>query len=208
MSEHVRVEQRRRVLSIILARPERRNAITVAMYAALADAIESAADDAAHPADHAARRGPGLHRRQRPRRFPAGDAAPIGSRTFPCGGCSARWRKNQVPVVAAVHGNAVGIGTTMLFHCDFVLAEEGTPLRHAVRGPGAGAGSGELADLPAPRRPPPGRALSACWASRSDPRRRLGIRAWPAISPRRTASTGARRTGGRAAGQAAPKRCA
>jgi enoyl-CoA hydratase/carnithine racemase len=34
--------------------------------------------------------------------------------------------KNQVPVIAAVHGNAVGIGTTMLFHCDFVIAEEGT----------------------------------------------------------------------------------
>ena len=33
--------------------------------------------------------------------------------------------KNQVPIIAAVHGNAVGIGTTMLFHCDFVLAEEG-----------------------------------------------------------------------------------
>ena len=34
--------------------------------------------------------------------------------------------KNQVPIIAAVHGNAVGIGTTMLFHCDFVLAEEGS----------------------------------------------------------------------------------
>jgi enoyl-CoA hydratase/carnithine racemase len=34
--------------------------------------------------------------------------------------------RNQVPVVAAVHGNAVGIGTTMLLHCDFVIAEEGT----------------------------------------------------------------------------------
>ena len=45
---HVLVEQRPDgVLSIVLARPERRNAITVAMYAALAGAIESAAGNAA-----------------------------------------------------------------------------------------------------------------------------------------------------------------
>src|SRR5215210_3901314 len=45
MSEHVRVDRDAAVLAITLARPERRNAITVAMYAALADAIESAAGD-------------------------------------------------------------------------------------------------------------------------------------------------------------------
>ena len=39
MTEHVRVERNREVLAITLARPDRRNAITVAMYAALADAI-------------------------------------------------------------------------------------------------------------------------------------------------------------------------
>ena len=45
---HVLVEQcSDGVLSIMLARPERRNAITVAMYAALASAIEGAADDSA-----------------------------------------------------------------------------------------------------------------------------------------------------------------
>ena len=45
MSEHVRVERDGAVLSVTLARPERRNAITVAMYAALADAVEEGAAD-------------------------------------------------------------------------------------------------------------------------------------------------------------------
>ncbi|HEX8839412.1 MAG TPA: enoyl-CoA hydratase-related protein, partial [Sphingomicrobium sp.] len=45
MSEHVRVEKADGVLSVTLARPERRNAITIAMYAALAEAVESAAND-------------------------------------------------------------------------------------------------------------------------------------------------------------------
>ena len=45
MSEHVRVERDGAVLAISLARPERRNAITVAMYEALADAVEQASRD-------------------------------------------------------------------------------------------------------------------------------------------------------------------
>ena len=42
MSEHVRVERSGGVLAITLARPDRRNAITVAMYAALADSCYGA----------------------------------------------------------------------------------------------------------------------------------------------------------------------
>ena len=45
MDAHVLVERRDGgPVASLLARPERRNAITVAMYAALADAIESAAE--------------------------------------------------------------------------------------------------------------------------------------------------------------------
>ena len=45
MSEHVRIDSSGGVLAITLARPERRNAITVAMYAELADAISNAQQD-------------------------------------------------------------------------------------------------------------------------------------------------------------------
>jgi enoyl-CoA hydratase/carnithine racemase len=123
MSEHVRVERSGGVLAVTLARPERRNAITVAMYAALADAVETAS------ADPSVRlvtfRGEGQD-------FAAGnDLADFLDAAAPEGGEIAVWRflraltACETPVVAAVHGNCVGIGTTMLLHCDLVVAEEG-----------------------------------------------------------------------------------
>jgi enoyl-CoA hydratase/carnithine racemase len=124
MSEHVRVKKQGPVLSVTLARPERRNAITVAMYAALADAVEQAAAD---PSIRVVTfRGEGVD-------FAAGNdladflAAPVRD-----GEEIAVWRflralaRCETPLVAAVHGNCVGIGTTMLLHCDLVIAEEGT----------------------------------------------------------------------------------
>lgn len=125
MDAHVLVERKDSVLSILLARPERRNAITVAMYSALADAIESAADNRSirlitiegQGEDFTAGNDLGDFLKEMPQPG-SGEDLPV-------------WRllralaKNQVPIIAAVHGNAVGIGTTMLFHCDFVLAEEG-----------------------------------------------------------------------------------
>ena len=124
MSEHVRVERDDDLLAITLARPERRNAITVAMYAALADAFESAASD--EGLRLITLRGEGQD-------FTAGNDLGDFMAELPRDGSDIPvWRllralaRNEVPVVAGVHGNAVGIGTTMLFHCDFVVAEEGT----------------------------------------------------------------------------------
>ena len=124
MSEHVRVERNGDVLAITLARPNRRNAITVAMYAALADAFESASGDESL-------RLITLHGEGQD--FTAGNDLGDFMAELPSDGSDIPvWRllralaKNQVLVVASVHGNAVGIGTTMLFHCDFVIAEEDT----------------------------------------------------------------------------------
>jgi enoyl-CoA hydratase/carnithine racemase len=123
MSEHVRVEQKGSVLSVTLARPERRNAITVAMYAALADVVERAASD---PSVRLVTfRGEGQD-------FAAGNDLADFLNVAREQGEIPVWRflralaACETPLVAAVHGNCVGIGTTMLLHCDLVVAEQGT----------------------------------------------------------------------------------
>ena len=123
MSEHVRVERNGAILAITLARPERRNAITVAMYAALADAIEGATKD------------PGVRVitvRGEGQDFAAGNdladfltALPRDMTDIPVWRLLRALATCETPIVAAVHGNCVGIGTTMLLHCDLVVADPG-----------------------------------------------------------------------------------
>ena len=124
MSEHVRVDRVRGVLAITLARPERRNAITVAMYEALAEAIEGAAADPSVRLITIRGEGPD---------FAAGNdladfaqAMPRDLTEVPVWRLLRALTACTVPLVAAVHGNAVGIGTTMLLHCDLVIAAERT----------------------------------------------------------------------------------
>jgi enoyl-CoA hydratase/carnithine racemase len=130
MTEHVStpyvsVKRHGPHLRLLLNRPERRNAITVAMYAALADAIMEAQDD--QDLRVIALEGEGVD-------FTGGNDLADFMKEMPQDGQTdiPVWRllralaTNKVPLVAAVHGNAIGIGTTMLFHCDLVVAEEGT----------------------------------------------------------------------------------
>lgn len=122
MSEHVQVKREAGVLAITLNRPERRNAITVAMYAALADAIAGAFDDGETRVITI--RGEGQD-------FAAGndladflEVRPGGEEEIPVWRLLRALAECEVPIVAAVHGNCVGIGTTMLLHCDLVIADE------------------------------------------------------------------------------------
>ena len=128
MAEGVTIERRDNGarLALTLARPRQRNAITVAMYAALADAIAGAADDPTVRVITIEGEGDD---------FTAGNDLYDFLKDLPQPGSGADvpvWRllralaNNEVPLVAAVHGNTVGIGTTMLLHCDLVLAEQGT----------------------------------------------------------------------------------
>ena len=123
MSEHVRVEASGGVLSLALARPERRNAITVAMYAALADALEGAAAD---PSIRLIRlSGDGQD-------FAAGNdladflqSAPRDLEKIPVWRMLRALASCDIPILVQVQGNCVGIGTTILLHCDLAVAEEG-----------------------------------------------------------------------------------
>ena len=125
MSEHILVERAAGRLRIRMNRPERRNAITVAMYAALADAIEDAADDPNVRLISIEGAGENFTAGNDLADFLA-EMPPPGTTDIPVWRLLRALAKNEVPILAAVHGNAVGIGTTMLFHCDLVIAEEST----------------------------------------------------------------------------------
>jgi enoyl-CoA hydratase/carnithine racemase len=107
------------VMTITFNRLERKNSITSAMYGAMADALAAAESDAVvrvvllqgHETIFSAGNDIGDFL-DKP---PAGKDSPVfrflrGIAAFP------------KPLVAAVCGPAVGVGTTMLFHCDLVYA--------------------------------------------------------------------------------------
>lgn len=123
---HVLVSTQDGVMRVTLNRPEKKNALTRAMYDAMADALRrAAAEDAVRVvlltgSGDSYTAGNDLGDFQRARA--AGEAS--GGSSF--GNEIVRFGK---PVVAAVNGLAIGIGATMLLHCDLVYASETARLR-------------------------------------------------------------------------------
>jgi enoyl-CoA hydratase/carnithine racemase len=117
----IRTETVNGVARIEIARPEKKNAITVAMYQALADAIGAAHDDGAVRA---------LLIHGQKDIFTAGNDLEDFLKNPPSGMDAPVFKFMQAlgyaekPVVAAVNGAAVGIGTTMLLHCDLVYCAD------------------------------------------------------------------------------------
>ncbi len=107
------------VTTITLNRVGKKNSLTAAMYAALADTLEAARDDAATRV---------VVFQGDPTVFSAGnDIAdflnnPPSTQESPVFRFLHALASFPKPLVAAVCGPAVGIGTTMLFHCDLVYA--------------------------------------------------------------------------------------
>lgn len=121
MTPEIAVERRGAVAAIGIRRPQRKNALTAEMYGALAEALAQAEADEAvrvslfHGTEDAFTAGNDLADfLDRP---PADDDAPVFRFLRTVAGA-------RKPLVAAVNGVAVGIGTTLLLHCDLVYAAE------------------------------------------------------------------------------------
>lgn len=116
----IEVERDGAVQHIAINRPEKKNALTGDMYTALADAMEQAEADASvralllHGKGEAFTAGNDLQDfLQKPWK---GQANPPAVRFIHA------VAKAKKPVVAAVQGLVVGVGTTILLHCDLVYA--------------------------------------------------------------------------------------
>jgi enoyl-CoA hydratase/carnithine racemase len=121
MTDHIVTTTAAGVLEIRMNRPEKKNALSLAMYAAMTQALEAAHGDPAvrvitiTGTDNC---------------FTSGNdvtdflANPPGGSDSPV----IRFLETLIaagkPVIAAVNGLAVGIGVTMLLHCDLVYAVE------------------------------------------------------------------------------------
>lgn len=128
MTEPVEIIRQTGRVEIILNRPEKKNALTSEMYAAMADALAFAEEDAAVLAVVIAARG---------ETFCAGNDLGDFLNDTPDEGDKPVMRflraiaELSKVVVAAVQGKAIGVGATMLLHCDHVIATDDAELRFA-----------------------------------------------------------------------------
>ena len=125
----VAVEREGSVMTLRMNRPEKRNALTHAMYSGLADGLDTATADPGIRV--VVLTGAGGH-------FTAGNdlgdflgAPPRDGSEMPVWRFLRTISNFRKPLIAAVEGNAVGVGTTMLLHCDVVYAADSAKLQLA-----------------------------------------------------------------------------
>ena len=135
MTDHLIVSDDHHARIITMRRPEKKNAITQDMYRSMSDAIDTAQNNPAVRC-FIITGGSGV--------FTAGNDLEDFLRDGTARADTPRasnaqkflysLAQNTKPIIAAVDGIAIGIGTTMLFHCDYVLASStatfSTPFIH------------------------------------------------------------------------------
>jgi enoyl-CoA hydratase/carnithine racemase len=122
MTDHIKMTTQDGVLEITFARPEKKNALSNAMYRKASDALENAQTDNSIRVVLLSSEG---------------DAFTSGNDLADFAGVAAGGREElqaarfiralanaEKPLIAAVPGLAVGVGTTMLLHCDLVFVAD------------------------------------------------------------------------------------
>ena len=118
MSDHVLIDRSEGVLTLTLNRPERKNALTRDMYRILGEVIDGANEDPAARCILIQAEGDLFCSGNDIADFAAINAGEAERPTTnPLLAALARAKK---PIVAAVQGKAVGVGATLLLHCDLV----------------------------------------------------------------------------------------
>ena len=123
---NIRIEREGAALCVTFDRPEKKNALTGAMYVAATEALRQADSDPSIGAVVFAGAG-GM--------FTAGNdiadflAAAAGPGEFPAFTFIKTLAACKTPLVAAVDGIAIGIGATMILHCDLVYVAPETVFR-------------------------------------------------------------------------------
>ena len=125
MSEQVLKSCTDGVCELRLNRPEKRNAITFAMYRRLAAELHAARDDSAVRAVLLSGAGTSFSAGNDLNDFLTG---PEFTSAHPVMDLLRTLATFDKPLVAAVHGPTIGIGVTLLLHCDLVVAAQGTQL--------------------------------------------------------------------------------
>lgn len=126
MPDAIQIERERGLLTLCLNRPDKKNALTRAMYSHLAEALEQADND---PEINA------VLITGSSECFTAGNdiadflQAPPSNLDSPVFQFMLTLLECRKPVIAAVAGAAVGIGTTLLLHCDLVYISRDARLR-------------------------------------------------------------------------------
>lgn len=128
MSEHIRIAVEDGVLRITLARPEKKNSLTQPMYTALANALTRAETDASVRVVLLEAEGDAFTAGNDLGDFAAVAAGKLDRKAMTTIQFLDALAHARKPLVAAVTGLAVGIGVTMLLHCDLVFVADDAKL--------------------------------------------------------------------------------
>jgi enoyl-CoA hydratase/carnithine racemase len=126
--DHILVSRDGAVMEIRFNRPPKKNAITNVMYGQMADALEQAGEDKGVRAVLFTAAGDLFTAGNDLMDFAAIASGAAGDAPRHVERFLQRLIMFEKPIVAAVQGDAVGVGVTMLLHCDLVYVAEGAKL--------------------------------------------------------------------------------